>query len=58
MKKRWKCRMAKLTCNLFESSWENYWEAFDFGVLVNCSNQKKLKKLKEAILSVCKKEIF
>ena len=50
--------MAKLTCNLFESSWENYWEAFDFRVLVNCSNQKKLKKLKEAILSVCKKEIF
>ena len=34
----------------FGSSGKNYEEAFNFRVLVDCSSQENLKKLKEAML--------
>ena len=49
---------CRATFYKYESSGKNYQQAFNFRALVDCSSQGNLKKLKEATLSLVKKQIF
>ena len=49
---------CRATFYKYGSSGKNYQQAFNFRALVDCSSQGNLKKLKEATLSLVKKQIF